>query len=57
MSVWEPGKENYFVFQLMLPEVISRAIDILDPFTRIRRLAPRTTSTRRPLDEYFRPTP
>jgi len=36
------SKENYMVFQPMLPEIISGNIGILDTVTPIRRLAPRT---------------
>src|SRR6201981_2483510 len=36
------SKENYLVFQPMLPEVISGTIGILDTITPIRRLCPRT---------------
>jgi NADH:ubiquinone reductase (H+-translocating) len=36
------NKENYFVFQPMLPEVISGAIGMLDVVSPIRRLLPRT---------------
>jgi NADH:ubiquinone reductase (H+-translocating) len=36
------SKENYMVFQPMLPEVISGSIGILDTITPIRRLCPNT---------------
>ena len=36
------NKENYFVFQPMLPEVISGSIGMLDTVSPIRRLLPRT---------------
>src|SRR6266545_4247383 len=36
------NRENYLVFQPMLPEVISGSIGILDTITPIRRLCPRT---------------
>jgi NADH dehydrogenase len=36
------NKENYFVFQPMLPEVISGCIGLLDTVSPIRRLLPRT---------------
>jgi NADH dehydrogenase len=36
------SKDNYLVFQPMLPEVISGSIGILDVITPIRRLCPRT---------------
>src|SRR5499433_2675050 len=37
------SKENYLVFQPMLPEVISGSIGLLDVVTPLRRLCPRTT--------------
>jgi NADH dehydrogenase len=37
------NKENYFVFQPMLPEVISGTIGLLDTVSPIRRLLPRTS--------------
>ena len=36
------NRENYFVFQPMLPEVISGCIGLLDTVSPIRRLLPRT---------------
>lgn len=36
------NKENYFVFQPMLPEVISGSIGILDTVSPLRRMLPRT---------------
>lgn len=36
------NKENYLVFQPMLPEVISGSIGILDAIAPIRRLCPKT---------------
>jgi NADH:quinone reductase (non-electrogenic) len=36
------AKENYFVFQPMLPEVISGTIGLLDTVSPLRRLLPRT---------------
>jgi NADH:ubiquinone reductase (H+-translocating) len=36
------NKENYFVFQPMLAEVVSGAIGLLDTVSPIRRLLPRT---------------
>ena len=39
------NKENYFVFQPMLPEVISGSIGITDTVSPIRRLLPRTISS------------
>ncbi len=37
------NKENYFVFQPMLPEIISGSIGILDTVSPLRRLLPNTT--------------
>jgi NADH dehydrogenase len=37
------NRENYFVFQPMLPEIISGSIGILDTVSPIRRLVPRTS--------------
>src|SRR5439155_8916570 len=36
------SKENYFVFQPMLPEVISGTINVVDVVTPLRRLLERT---------------
>src|SRR5262250_1515398 len=36
------SRDNYIVFQPMLPEVISGSIGILDTITPIRRLCPKT---------------
>jgi NADH dehydrogenase len=36
------SRDNYMVFQPMLPEVISGSIGIVDTITPIRRLCPRT---------------
>src|SRR5919201_1822250 len=36
------NRENYMVFQPMMPEVISGTIGLLDTITPIRRLCPRT---------------
>ncbi len=36
------NKENYFVFQPMLPEVISGGVGILDIVSPLRRMLPRT---------------
>jgi len=36
------SRENYMVFQPMLPEVISGSIGLLDTITPIRRLCPNT---------------
>jgi NADH dehydrogenase len=37
------SRDNYLVFQPMLPEVVSGSIGLLDTITPIRRLCPRTT--------------
>jgi NADH dehydrogenase len=37
------NKENYFVFQPMLAEVISGTLGVMDPVCPIRRMLPRTT--------------
>jgi NADH dehydrogenase len=44
------SRENYLVFQPMLPEVISGSIGILHTITPIRRLCPRTTLYTRPVE-------
>jgi NADH dehydrogenase len=36
------SRDNYIIFQPMLPEVISGSIGIVDTITPIRRLCPRT---------------
>lgn len=45
------NRENYFVFQPMLPEVISGSIGILDPIIPIRRLCPRVKLYTREVEE------
>ncbi len=45
------NRENYFVFQPMLPEVISGTIGILDVVSPIRRLLPRTDLHVRDVEE------
>ena len=42
VEVWLISKENYLVFQPMLPEVISGSIGIVDTIAPIRRLCPKT---------------
>lgn len=37
------SRENYFVFQPMLPEIISGSIGLMDTVSPLRRLLPRTT--------------
>ena len=44
------SKENYLVFQPMLPEVISGSIGIVDTITPIRRLCPHTTLYQREVE-------
>lgn len=44
------SKENYLVFQPMLPEVISGSIGIVDTITPIQRLCPRTTLYQRAVE-------
>jgi NADH:ubiquinone reductase (H+-translocating) len=41
-DIWLINRENYFVFQPLLPEVISGSIGLLDTVSPIRRLCPRT---------------
>lgn len=36
-------RENYLVFQPLLPEVVSASIGIVDTIAPLRRLCPRTT--------------
>lgn len=45
------NRENYFVFQPMLPEVISGSIGITDVVSPIQRLLPRTTVHLREVDD------
>ena len=45
------SKENYFVFQPMLAEVVSGSIGILDTVSPLRRLLPRTTLYIRDVEE------
>ena len=44
------SKENYIVFQPMLPEVLSGSIGLVDTLTPIRRLCPRTNLYTRPIE-------
>lgn len=41
-DIWLVNRENYWVYQPMLPEVISGSIGLLDVVSPIRRLCPRT---------------
>src|SRR5262247_1158373 len=45
------SRENYMVFQPMLPEVISGSIGILDTITPIRRLCPATNLYTRTIEK------
>ena len=36
------NRENYFVYQPMLPEVVGGSLDILDTVNSIRKLCPKT---------------
>lgn len=45
------SRENYLVFQPMLPEVISGSIGILDTIAPIRRLCPRTNLYTRTIED------
>jgi NADH dehydrogenase len=45
------SKENYLVFQPMLPEVISGSIGLVDTIAPIRRLCPRTNLYTRTIEE------
>src|SRR2546426_10375704 len=44
------NRENYMVFQPMLPEVISGSIGLVDTIIPIRRLCPNTNLYTRPID-------
>lgn len=45
------SRDNYIVFQPMLPEVISGSIGLLDTITPIRRLCPRTNLYTRAIED------
>src|SRR2546422_9745575 len=45
------SRDNYLVFQPMLPEVISGSIGIVDTIAPIRRLCPRTNLYTRAIEE------
>src|SRR5258708_36877146 len=47
------SKENYLVFQPMLPEVISGSIGILDTISPIRRLCPNTNLYSRDVESIY----
>ncbi len=44
------NRENYFVYQPMLPEVVGGSLDILDTVSSIRKLAPKTRLFIREID-------
>ena len=45
------NRENYIVFQPMLPEVISGSIGLVDTISPIRRLCPNTNLYTRPIEK------
>jgi NADH dehydrogenase len=45
------NRENYMVFQPMLPEVMSGSIGLMDTITPIRRLCPNTNLYTRPIEK------
>ena len=45
------NRENYMVFQPMLPEVISGSIGLVDTISPIRRLCPNTNLYTRPIEK------
>lgn len=45
------NRDNYFVFQPMLPEVLSGSIGILDTVSPLRRLLPKTTIVVREIED------
>lgn len=51
VSVTLVNRENYFVFQPLLPEVISGAVGLTDVVAPIRRLCPRTKLILREVEE------
>ena len=44
------NRENYFVYQPMLPEVVGGSVDLLDTVSSIRKLAPKTRLFIREID-------
>ncbi|HLH00100.1 MAG TPA: FAD-dependent oxidoreductase [Bryobacteraceae bacterium] len=50
-DIWLVNRENYWVYQPMLPEVISGSIGLLDVVSPIRRLCPRTHLVMREVEE------
>src|SRR6267142_929799 len=45
------NRENYIVFQPLLPEVISGSIGLVDTISPIRRLCPNTNLYTRPIEK------
>ena len=41
-EIYMVNRENYFVFQPMLPEVVGGSLDVLDTINPIRKLLPKT---------------
>ena len=50
-EIWLVNRENYWVYQPMLPEVISGSIGLTDVVSPIRRLCPRTHLVMREIEE------
>ena len=50
-DIWLVNRENYWVYQPMLPEVISGSIGLTDVVSPIRRLCPRTHLVMREVQE------
>ena len=50
-DIWLVNRENYWVYQPMLPEVISGSIGLTDVVSPIRRLCPRTHLVMRDVEE------
>ncbi|MBI3471875.1 MAG: FAD-dependent oxidoreductase [Candidatus Solibacter usitatus] len=50
-AIWLVNRENYFVYQPMLAEVISGSIGLTDVVSPIRRLCPRTQLVMREVEE------
>src|SRR5260370_11166671 len=50
-DIWLINRENYWVYQPMLPEVISGSIALMDVVSPIRRLCPRTQLVMREVED------
>jgi NADH dehydrogenase len=50
-DIWLVNRENYFVYQPMLPEVISGSISLTDVVSPIRNLCPRTHLVMREVED------